>query len=80
MDVDDREEHRRPGGREPVEGLLAALESQLREPEGEVTPAAASEQIGANTDHVWVTRQGVDVDRIACASADSPLHRSECAI
>lgn len=54
-------------GREPVEGLLADLENRLREPESDAASASGQEPITAVTDRVWVTRQGVHVDRIACA-------------
>jgi hypothetical protein len=57
-------------GRETVDGLLATLESVLQEsktiPEGEGSSAAA-ERFGELKDRVWVTRQGVHVDRIASA-------------
>jgi hypothetical protein len=57
-------------GRETVDGLLATLESVLQEsetiPEDEGSSAAA-ERFGELKDRVWVTRQGVHVDRIASA-------------
>jgi hypothetical protein len=54
-------------GREPVEGLLGDLENRLREPAGEASAAARADPLGPLTDRVWVTRQGVHVDRIASA-------------
>src|SRR5690242_2858404 len=54
-------------GSVPVEGLLTDLESRLRAPEKDAVPASGTERITAVTDRVWVTRQGVHVDRIACA-------------
>jgi hypothetical protein len=55
-------------GREPVEGLLSDLENRLREPQAEAAAAAAvAAPLGLLTDRIWVTRQGVHVDRIASA-------------
>jgi hypothetical protein len=55
-------------GREPVEGLLGDLENRLREPQAEAAAAAAvAVPLGSLTDRIWVTRQGVHVDRIASA-------------
>jgi hypothetical protein len=51
-------------GREVVDGLLGGLEATLR-PAAEETPAR-TEGTGL-TGRVWVTRQGVQVDRIASA-------------
>ena len=54
-------------GREPAEGLVAGLEAGLNEEEDVVTatePKAGSEPLRNRT---WVTRQGVQVDRIASA-------------
>ena len=53
-------------GREPVEGLLAELEGRLAAEDGMATTAAA-DGVAALQGRVWVTRQGVHVDRIACA-------------
>jgi hypothetical protein len=53
--------------REPVEGLLTDLENRLRESDSEAMPAGETEQAESLTDRVWVTRQGVHVDRIACS-------------
>jgi len=51
-------------GREPVEGLLAAIETALRPPDAQPeTPPPALEFRG----RTWVTRRGVQVDRIASA-------------
>jgi hypothetical protein len=53
------------GGRETVEGLLAAVDAGLR-PEGDAKaglPASLAEVRG----RTWVTRSGVQVDRIASA-------------
>ncbi len=54
-------------GREPVEGLLVDLENRLREPERDAASAAANPEVGSLSGHVWVTRRGVHIDRIACA-------------
>ena len=56
-------------GRETVDGLLGALEKALSEkpmqqPANEPASKPAVENLKAR---VWVTRQGVHVDRIACA-------------
>jgi hypothetical protein len=51
-------------GREPVEGLLAAVEAALRPPDEQPdTPVPPAEFRG----RTWVTRSGVQVDRIASA-------------
>jgi len=56
-------------GREAVEGLLASLDALLREEEmmGEPEEGAlsATDEIGPLAGRVWVTREGVYVDRIA---------------
>ena len=58
-------------GRETVDGLLAGLEAELREDEvvadRVASGAGAVGGIGALKRRVWVTRQGVHVDRIASA-------------
>jgi hypothetical protein len=55
-------------GREPVEGLLSDLENRLHEPQTETAAASAvAVPPGSLTDRIWVTRQGVHVDRIASA-------------
>jgi hypothetical protein len=56
-------------GRETVDGLLGALEKALSEkPMEQPANEPASKPAGANLrGHVWVTRQGVHIDRIACA-------------
>lgn len=52
-------------GRETVEGLLAAVEAGLRPAaDAKATPPVAAEDVRG---HTWVTRTGVQVDRIACA-------------
>jgi hypothetical protein len=57
-------------GREVADGLVAGLEAALAEAATEV-PSSRSEPgpagIGELKNRVWVTRQGVHVDRIACA-------------
>ena len=52
-------------GREAVEGLLAGIEARLRDP----APAAPAKTISAAgyRGRVWVTRRGVEVDRMASA-------------
>jgi len=50
--------------REPVEGLLAAIEKGLRPADAEAAPAAPGNDVRGRT---WVTRSGVQVDRIASA-------------
>jgi hypothetical protein len=57
-------------GREAVDGLLGALEAQLREENSMDTTAASNQNAAGDTGlkgRVWVTRQGVHVDRIASA-------------
>jgi hypothetical protein len=58
-------------GREMVEGLLTMLESLLKEGEtmttGDGQPLAEADNLGQLKGQVWVTRQGVHVDRIASA-------------
>ena len=57
-------------GREAVDGLLGALEAQLREENSMETTAASNQNAAGDTGlkgRVWVTRQGVHVDRIASA-------------
>jgi hypothetical protein len=54
-------------GREPAEGLVSGLEAGLHEEDNGVTATetkAASDRLKGRT---WVTRQGVQVDRIASA-------------
>jgi hypothetical protein len=58
-------------GRETVDGLILGLEQRLDE-EGAMAQSASSNatadsEFGALTNRVWVTRQGVYVDRIASA-------------
>ncbi|WP_264715161.1 chromate resistance protein [Limobrevibacterium gyesilva] len=58
-------------GRETAEGLLGALEERLRKEETASTPDRDAAPADADTEilkgRVWVTRQGVYVDRIATA-------------
>lgn len=58
-------------GRETVDGLLTGLETKLTEGTAvETSENGAAHQIAALAhlkDRTWVTRQGVHVDRIACA-------------
>ena len=58
-------------GREAVNGLLGELEARLREEAGMENMAASDDPNSANDTgmkrRVWVTRQGVHVDRIASA-------------
>jgi hypothetical protein len=53
------------GGRETVEGVLAAVEATLAPPKAEAEPGAASP--GDVRGRTWVTRSGVHVDRMASA-------------
>jgi hypothetical protein len=56
-------------GRETADGLLAGLEEALRE-DARAEPVAVEAAADALSDlkgHVWVTRHGVHIDRIACA-------------
>lgn len=60
-------------GREPAEGLVSGLEARLQREDAAVTtertevgPTAASEPVGLKG-RLWVTRQGVQIDRIASA-------------
>ncbi len=58
-------------GRETVDGLLAGLEAKLTEDMmAETRESGAAHQaaeLADLKDRIWVTRQGVHVDRIACA-------------
>lgn len=56
-------------GRQIVDGLLAGLQAALKEevmsePTGANPPPTHPENLKG---HIWVTRQGVHIDRIACA-------------
>ena len=55
-------------GREVSDGLIGALETGLTEPGSQETQDSSAESPLMNlTGRVWVTRQGVHVDRIACS-------------
>src|SRR2546422_813298 len=57
-------------GRETAEGLLRGLEARLSEDESvtdKVTVEATERAVGTLRGKIWVTRQGVHVDRIASA-------------
>ncbi|MDP1749184.1 MAG: chromate resistance protein [Reyranella sp.] len=58
-------------GREPAEGLVSGLEAGLQREETDVStspaPSAAPDTSGDLKGRVWVTRQGVQIDRIASA-------------
>jgi hypothetical protein len=58
-------------GRETVDGLVSGLEAKLTEAKVADTPETDLAQGGTGPqnlkDRTWVTRQGVHVDRIACA-------------
>jgi hypothetical protein len=56
-------------GREPAEGLVSGLEVEPQREEMDVSASATSAPDGAGDlkGRVWVTRQGVQVDRIASA-------------
>jgi hypothetical protein len=58
-------------GRETVDGLILGLESRLDEEAAMVQPVSSNaptdSEFSALTNRVWVTRQGVYVDRIASA-------------
>jgi hypothetical protein len=57
-------------GRETVDGLLGGIEAKIAEsepPESADVPAAAAKNVDDLKGRVWVTRQGVHVDRIASA-------------
>jgi hypothetical protein len=54
-------------GREPAQGLVSGLEAGLQEKEGDVTGTETKATPDPLKNRVWVTRQGVQVDRIASA-------------
>ncbi|WP_296339482.1 chromate resistance protein ChrB domain-containing protein [Reyranella sp.] len=54
-------------GREPAEGLVSGLEAGLQKEEDIVTMTEAKAASGPLKNRVWVTRQGVQIDRIASA-------------
>ncbi|MEL3891643.1 chromate resistance protein ChrB domain-containing protein [Ferrovibrio sp. MS7] len=53
--------------REGTEGILAALEARVKDGESQAMPAVANAALGELTKRTWVTRAGVQVDRIASA-------------
>jgi len=58
------------GGREPVEGLLAGIEARLAKSErgsDQEEKSMGGNEIGELRERTWVTRRGVQVDRIASA-------------
>jgi hypothetical protein len=54
-------------GRDAAEGLVAALESRLKEDEMPEQAVSVDPNFGELRKRTWVTRQGVHVDRIASA-------------
>jgi hypothetical protein len=54
-------------GREKAEGLLAGLEARIQEATMQEDEAPRATPPDALKGHVWVTRKGVHIDRIACA-------------
>jgi hypothetical protein len=57
-------------GRETADGLLAGIEAKIAKsepPESPDVPAAAAKDVDDLQGRVWVTRQGVHIDRIASA-------------
>ena len=54
-------------GREPAQGLVSGLEAGLQEKEGDVTATETKATPDPLKNRVWVTRQSVQVDRIASA-------------
>lgn len=54
-------------GREPAEGLVSGLEAGLHKEGDTVSTTATSTASDPLNNRVWVTRQGVQVDRIASA-------------
>lgn len=54
-------------GREPAEGLVSGLEAGLQKEEDIVTTTETKATSDPLKNRVWVTRQGVQVDRIASA-------------
>lgn len=54
-------------GREPVEGLLGGIEKQLAEAETMNETPPKVQDVPGLKGLIWVTREGVHVDRIACA-------------
>jgi hypothetical protein len=57
-------------GRETADGLIAGIEAKITEkepPESPTVPVAAAKAMDDLKGRVWVTRQGVHIDRIASA-------------
>ena len=59
-------------GREPAEGMVSGLEARLQRKDGDVSAQRTDSEGAANAPtglkgRVWVTRQGVQIDRIASA-------------
>jgi len=54
-------------GREPAEGLVSGLEAGLQQEETDVSASPAPTSSGPLKGRVWVTRQDVQIDRIASA-------------
>jgi hypothetical protein len=59
-------------GREPVEGMVSGLEARLQRKDGDVSAQRTDGEGATNAPtglkgRVWVTRQGVQIDRIASA-------------
>jgi len=53
--------------RESAEGIVAALEARVKEQESANMPTRADTRFGELKQRIWVTRTGVQVDRIASA-------------
>lgn len=53
--------------REGAEGIIAALEARVKEHEGENMQTMTDTRFGELRQRIWVTRSGVQVDRIASA-------------
>jgi len=54
-------------GRLTAEGMLSEIERRLHGPKETAMPSETTDRIGPLRSRVWVTRQGVHVDRIASA-------------
>lgn len=53
--------------REGAEGIVGALEARVKDRETEAMPTIADTRFGELINRTWVTREGVQVDRIASA-------------